>query len=110
MFIFFYVQIHSDYRTDLLLIKLIYSLAPCVSQNLVEELEKDRAKLQQELMAVRMKSAECSSLTSVIKNQERRMATLKIAQKVILQPVPNVVPSLIFSFNQSTLVQWETIN
>lgn len=56
-----------------------------VAQALVEELEKDRLRLQEELRAVRKSSelaAGSTSLTDVIEAQERRIAALQLAQKV----------------------------
>lgn len=64
-------------------------LVPNISKNnLVDDLERDRAKLQEELRSLRMssnnsKSASDSSLTDVIEAQERKIVTLKVAQKVI---------------------------
>lgn len=62
-------------------------LVPSVSKNnLVDDLERDRAKLQEELRSLRMssqsKSLSDSSLTDVIEAQERKIVTLKVAQKV----------------------------
>lgn len=62
-------------------------LVPSVSKNnLVDDLERDRAKLQEELRSLRMsshsKSPSDSSLTDVIEAQERKIVTLKVAQKV----------------------------
>lgn len=60
--------------------------APRVSENLVDELEKDRAKLQEEVRALRistqLKSQQDTSLADVVEAQERRIATLRVAQKV----------------------------
>lgn len=74
------------------MLKLIYGLCvicivPSISKNnLVDDLERDRAKLQEELKSLRMssqsKSPSDSSLTDVIEAQERKIVTLKVAQKV----------------------------
>ncbi|XP_046686509.1 centrosomal protein of 290 kDa-like [Homalodisca vitripennis] len=65
--------------------KLKSTKAPNISQSLIDELERDRAKLQEELKAVRItnqiKSSPGSSLADVVEAQERKIATLKIAQK-----------------------------
>lgn len=65
----------------------VICLVPSISKNnLVDDLERDRAKLQEELRSLRMstqsKSPSDSSLTDVIEAQERKIVTLKVAQKV----------------------------
>lgn len=63
-----------------------YYLGTVVTQSLVEELEKDRTRLQEELRAVRKSSelvAGSSSLSQVVEAQERRITALVLAQKVI---------------------------
>ncbi|XP_054267810.1 centrosomal protein of 290 kDa-like [Macrosteles quadrilineatus] len=64
--------------------KLKNTKVPNVSRDLVEELERDRAKLLEELKAVRMTNqikTQSPTLSDVIEAQERKIATLKVAQK-----------------------------